>query len=87
MENSIKAKLKEVIDNEVSEDLYMSVNELNDDDDLFALGVDSLNVVRIILAIEDEFNIQINDDDLSIDNLGTINSINNLISNILSQKY
>ncbi|QSZ41233.1 hypothetical protein GJV85_03590 [Sulfurimonas aquatica] len=41
--------------------------------------LDSLNVLHIMLFIEREFNIQINPENVTLDNFGTINKIYDLI--------
>jgi acyl carrier protein len=50
--------------------------ELRDDENIFATGVvNSLFAMQLVMFIEKEFNISINNQDLDIDNFGTINSI------------
>lgn len=52
---------------------------LQNDEDLFLAGLDSLGVLKIISLIENEYNIEIDDNELEIDNLKTINSILNMV--------
>jgi|GEM_PF-542918 len=45
--------------------LAMERSELRDDTNLFDLGMDSLSVVRLVVALEEELGIQIPADELS----------------------
>jgi len=45
--------------------LDIARNELSDDADLFDLGMDSLSVVRLVIALEEELDLQIPEEDLS----------------------
>jgi D-alanine--poly(phosphoribitol) ligase subunit 2 len=52
------------------------------DDDLLSSGIlDSLTLVQLLVMIEERFGVQIPLSDLEIDDIRTINSIVNLISN------
>ena len=53
--------------------------ELSSDENLKASGLDSLSLVVLIAAIEDEFGFQFNDDDLQPDNLNTLSDIKQLV--------
>lgn len=53
--------------------------ELSSDENLKASGLDSLSLVVLIAAIEDEFGFQFNDDDLQPDNLNTLSDIKHLV--------
>lgn len=62
-------------------------HELNDDDDLFELGiVHSLFTVQLILFIEKEFGLEIEDEELDLDKLRTVNSIVDLVEKKLAKK-
>lgn len=45
--------------------LSISVDQLADDADLYAAGLDSLAIVNIMLAVEDRFDVEIPDADLN----------------------
>ena len=48
--------------------------------DLFRLGLDSLGVLKIVAHIEDAFDIEIEDEDITFDNLQTIEAIVQMLS-------
>ena len=52
---------------------------VNADSDLFLEGLDSLGVLKIISYIEDEYNIEIEDEDLTMENMRTAISICEMI--------
>ncbi len=53
---------------------------LDDDEDIFALGfVNSLFAMELVMFVEKEFDIVVGDEDISIENFRTINSIVDLI--------
>ncbi|MFB5678574.1 acyl carrier protein [Paenibacillus terreus] len=49
------------------------------DRDLRSLGLNSLSAVELIVELENELNIIIDDDDLLLDNLSTLNEIEQLL--------
>ena len=46
--------------------------ELNDEEELKESGLDSLSLVAVIAAMEEEFGISFSDDDLDPENLNTL---------------
>jgi len=63
----------------VAELSFIPADDINQDDTLTSLGFDSLKMVELIVALEDEFNIVFNDSDLNPENLTAVESIINLI--------
>jgi acyl carrier protein len=55
--------------------LDVPVSELSDSDDLYAAGLQSLTTVRLMLAIEDEFDIEIPDPMLTRQLFSSIDSL------------
>ncbi|AKF95954.1 acyl carrier protein [Brevibacillus laterosporus] len=50
--------------------------ELNDDDNIFELGyVNSLFAMNILTYIENEFSIEIKNEDIKLENFNTVNNI------------
>lgn len=74
MEQKIKEILIEVLK------LEGDACNIGVDDDLLQLGLDSLNAIEIVVNLEMEFDIQVDDDDLLIDNLSSINLLMELIN-------
>lgn len=62
----------------LSEVLKVEENELMQFDEnveLMYWGLDSLNAIEVIVMLEDSFNISIDDEDLLIDNINTVNKL------------
>lgn len=72
-------KVKNVIDKSLGEDLISSVENIKNNENLYNLGLDSLNVVKLVIAIENEFDIEFDDDDIASDNWKSIDAIVNLL--------
>ncbi len=45
------------------------------DDDLLEAGLDSMAIMRLVLFVEDEFDVVLPDDELTPDNLRTLNRL------------
>lgn len=73
-EQSIKKILSQV--GEINKD---EIETLTGDSDLRNIGIDSLTSIELVVKLEESFDISIGDDDLSVDNVSTINAIIELI--------
>lgn len=74
----MKDKIIEII----AEVLKLSEEEKNsivDDYDLTKIGLDSLNAIEIVVNLETEFDIMVDDDDLSLDNLATVDMLEQIV--------
>jgi len=76
MEKKIREFISELIKLEQN-----AMNSIDSDADLIEFGLDSLNSIELIVRLEDEFNIEIDDNDLFIDKINTINKLINIIQN------
>lgn len=74
MVEKIKGIIAEVL--ELDEERIQTISE---DSSLIELGLDSLNAIEIIVNLESEFDIEVDDEDLMIDSLYTIELLCNLI--------
>ncbi|MEZ3422398.1 MAG: acyl carrier protein [Lachnospiraceae bacterium] len=55
---------------------YFEVSKVNKDDNIFELGfVNSLFAMQMVSFIENEFDLEISNDELNLDNFKSINSI------------
>ena len=72
---NIKDELLVIIENEIGDDLNMLVYDIPLDDDLFQYGIDSLNIMKVILGIEEKYDIVFDEEELNIENFITINAI------------
>lgn len=71
--NNMNNKIRELISQ--CFDTVIPVEQISDDDNLFNLGMDSISSIKLIVAIESEFDFEFNDEALNTDNIKTINSI------------
>lgn len=77
----IKDKIREVIDEKLGDELYKNFQEITDEENLFSIGLDSLNIVRLIIGIENEFDIIFEDEEIASSNWKNINLIEKMIRN------
>lgn len=75
----MKEKLIEIVSS-VLELPEETVSTLNEDTNLMELGLDSLACVEIVVNLEEEFGIEIAEEDLIVENMSSINRIINLIN-------
>ena len=75
---SMKEKVRKLI----ADQLCISVNKVTDDADITKdLGADSLDVVELLMAFEEEFGVSISDEDAA-----KIKTLNDIVSYIESKK-
>lgn len=55
-----------------------------EDGDLFAAGLDSMAVMQLVVAVEDEYGVELGPDDLTRENLATPTTLATLISRKIS---
>lgn len=74
--------MKEKIKNLIAEQLCISVEKVTDTADISKdLGADSLDVVELLMAFEEEFGVSISDEDAT-----KIKSVNDIVAYIESKK-
>ncbi len=73
MQNSIEKKVREIIKNYVETNIDILTMPI--DESLFNVGMDSVSVIRIIVELEDEFDFEVEDDELATIDLTTIEKI------------
>lgn len=56
------------------------------DEDLVALGMDSITFIRVIVALEEEFDIEIPDEKLLLTEMNTVSKMADVISAVLNNK-
>lgn len=76
--DKIEDKVRKCLDEIIGSDI--SVKDIDVEDDLFKMGLDSLNAIKLIVALENEFNFEFNDEDLTDDNIKSISKICNYIN-------
>lgn len=59
---------------------YITEHDLQDDDDIFALGlVNSLFAMQVVLFVEQEFDLEVDGEDLDFSNFRTVNAVHNFV--------
>lgn len=78
----MKKEIREIVSNIMKDMLLVSIDEIEDDSSLYSVGIDSINVIEIVIELEEKLNIQFREDDLDMENFQTINSINDICSKL-----
>ena len=81
MGKTIEPKLQEIFK---GIDGVAPFDEIDFNVDLFNYGFSSVNILKLLVEVEEKFDIEIDDKDFSVDNFKDINSIVNFIQ--LKQK-
>ena len=63
--------------------LNKDIGDLADDSDLFDAGLTSLNTVNLMLAIEDEFDIEFDDDSLTRETFQSVDALTAVVSGLI----
>jgi len=61
-----------------------NIEQVGNDDDLMLFGLDSMGAIRLMVEIENCFEIEIPDDDVDIDNFNTISKICDYVSELVT---
>lgn len=75
--------MNEIIKNIIIEILKLDEEQamgLREDTNLIELGLDSLSSVEIVVNLEDKFNIMIDDDELLVENMASIDLLTDLVN-------
>lgn len=73
MSQEIEAKVRELIKEVV--ELTVPIEEVGIEDDLMNLGMNSINSIKVIVAIEGEFGFEFDDEDLNFENFRNIRKL------------
>jgi len=73
MSNEIEAKIRRVISESI--DLITPMEQVGLDDNLLQLGMDSINIIKVIINIESEFGFEFTDEDLNMENFRNIRNL------------
>lgn len=77
--SDIEKNIRNIINEKLSNDIYKNSDDIIRTENLFNIGLDSLNIVGFMMAIEDKYNIIFEDNEIGFENWKTIESIENLI--------
>lgn len=85
--NKLNMKVTQRVRNFITENSYTNMNEYDNGMLIFKEGIlDSMGFLKLITFIENEFDIQILDDDLKEENFKSINAISKYITGMLLHK-
>lgn len=80
---NIRDKILEIINSNI-EQANIAIEQ--DDEDLSLLGMDSITFIKIIVAMEETFEIEVPDEKLLITEMGTLNKMIDVVSTALEKK-
>jgi acyl carrier protein len=81
MSHSIEAKVKEILKANVK--FEKSIDQIGLEDDLVAIGLNSIKFLKVIVALEETFDIEMDEEQLNIENFRTLNRLLATIENSL----
>jgi acyl carrier protein len=73
--NEIELKVKDVLKESIEFENKTDIDCLGPEDDLLVLGMNSITFLKVVVALEDTFDIEMDEDELNIENFRTIKSI------------
>lgn len=76
-------QIREILEN--SGRLAVPVEQLDDDSDLFAAGLDSLAIVNVLMHLEEHFDIELPDEMLQRKSFSSIATIGGVVSGLVGQ--
>lgn len=81
MENvELRIKIKRCIEKAIGDELlYFDLESLSDTDSLLNVGLNSLNAIKLIIQVEEVFQLEFEDEDIALTNWKSIGDIINLL--------
>lgn len=76
--------ITKIIEKELGDELKKSVIGIGGDEDLYDYGIDSLNIIKVVLAIETKYDIEFDDDEMNMENFRSVQNIAKMIKNKLN---
>lgn len=82
-DSSVQDKIKKMISDEVL--VGVSVDDIGDDASLISdLNLDSIQMLSLITGLESEFNIMLDEEDLDLENLSSVNKLAEFVNKKLA---
>lgn len=75
--NDIRAEIKRMLLE------LLNKNDLDEEQELLSVGLDSLNVIKLIVMLEETFSIRFEDEDLQLKYFHSINTLSNFVTSKL----
>lgn len=80
--NEISEKVLDIIKTNIGIEFY----PWQFDEDLNVIGIDSISFIQIVVALEDNFEIEIPDEKLMLEEMGTFNKIIMVVASALNAR-
>ena len=80
--NEISEKVLDIIKTNIGIEIY----PWQFDEDLNVIGIDSISFIKIVVALEDNFEIEIPDEKLLMEEMGTFNKITMVVASALNSR-
>ena len=80
--NEISEKVLDIIKTNIGIEIY----PWQFDEDLNVIGIDSILFIQIVVALEDNFEIEIPDEKLLMEEMGTFNKITMVVASALNSR-
>ena len=80
--NEISEKVLDIIKTNIGIEIY----PWQFDEDLNVIGIDSISFIQIVVALEDNFEIEIPDEKLLMEEMGTFNRITMVVASALNSR-
>ncbi len=80
--NEISEKVLDIIKTNIGIEIY----PWQFDEDLNVIGIDSISFIQIVVALEDNFEIEIPDEKLMLEEMGTFNKIIMVVASALNAR-
>ena len=74
--------LLKILDEAVKDGLHKNIYDIDENTNLFNIGLDSIGFINIIVALENAYDIFIDEDDLETEKFSTIKNIKEYIEKI-----
>lgn len=78
------AEIKDVIIQNI--ELELPLDQINYDTDLLEIGLTSISFIRLLVLLEDKFDIEVDDSELDYENFSNINNLANMIQKMIDKK-
>jgi acyl carrier protein len=75
--NDIRAEIKRMLLE------LLNKNDLDEEQELLSVGLDSLNVIKLIVMLEETFSIRFEDEDLQLKYFHSIDTLSNFVTSKL----
>ena len=80
--NEISEKVLDIIKTNIGIEIY----PWQFDEDLNVIGIDSISFIQIVVALEENFEIEIPDEKLILEEIGTFNKITMVVASVLNAR-